>query len=242
MIPMPYSAVLLAAGLGTRMRPLTEHTPKPLVEVAGQKLIDHALVKLEAAGVRQTVINVHYLADQMETYLKSRHSRTDIIVSDERALLLETGGGVRQALAYLDEKPFFATNSDSFWHETGQPELDRLAKAFDPDRMDMLLLLADPGNSVGHSEKRDFSIDDEGRLSRLPQGATDGFIYAGTGIFKPDLFADCPDGPFSLNLLFDRALEKNRLFGLPMESLWLHVGTVDAVAKVKQKLSFLSTI
>jgi MurNAc alpha-1-phosphate uridylyltransferase len=221
-------AMVLAAGLGTRMRPITDRLPKPLVAIAGRSMLDHALDRLAQAGVTQAVVNVHHLAEQVEAHLAGR-SRPAITISDERAQLLETGGGVKKALPLLGEAPFLHVNSDSLWSERGTANLAAMIAAWDPQRMDMLLLLAPRESSVGFDGAGDFTRAPDGRLARRGQAVTAPFVYAGVAILKPGLFADTPDGPFSLNLLFDRAIAAGRLHGHRLDGLWLHVGTPDAI-------------
>lgn len=232
----PTTAMVLAAGLGMRMRPITDRLPKPLVAVGGRPLIDHALDRLAAAGVSRAVVNVHHLADLLEAHVRSR-SRPAVLVSDERDARLETGGGVKRALPLLGAEPFFVVNSDSLWIEGPQPALDRLAGAWDPQAMDILLLVAVAATSVGYDGAGDFTMDAQGRLARRRERDVAPFVYAGVGIVKPELFAQTPDGPFSLNLLFDRALERDRLFGLRLEGCWLHVGTPAAIAAAEARLT-----
>ena len=226
---VPRKAMVLAAGRGRRMRPLTATTPKPLVEVAGKSLINHVLDRLEVAGVEEAVVNVHYLADLVEVHVK-RRARPRIAVSDERTELLETGGGIVRALPMLGDEPFFVANSDSFWIEGVKPNLVRLADAFDPETMDGLLLLASTVTAVGYDGNGDFMLAPDGRLSRRRERIIAPFAYAGAAVFHPRLFADPPAGAFSLNVLFDRAIESGRLHGLRMDGLWLHVGTPAAIA------------
>lgn len=222
-------AMVLAAGLGQRMRPITDTLPKPLVAIAGRTMLDHALDRLADAGVERAVVNVHHLAGQIEAHLAAR-TRPAITISDERGLLLETGGGVRKALPLLGEAPFFHVNSDSLWSEAGTRNLLAMAGAWRPDAMDILLLLAAREDAVGFDGAGDFTCDAEGRLSRRGAAAGAPWVYAGVAIMKPALFADTPEGPFSLNLLFDRAIAAGRLFGHALVGRWLHVGTPDAIA------------
>jgi len=221
--------MVLAAGLGTRMRPVTDGMPKPLVPVAGKALIDHVLDKLKAAGVTTAVVNVHYFADQIERHLQARHA-PHIVISDERTQLLNTGGGVCAALPLLGTKPFFLLNSDTLWIDGVRHNLDQLAQSFDDDRMDALLLVAATATSVGYGGRGDFSMDADGRLVRRGERDVVPFVYAGAAVLSPRLFADVPDGPFSLNLVFDRAIDAGRLYGMRLEGVWMHVGTPDAVA------------
>lgn len=228
-----HKAMVLAAGLGTRMRPLTDTLPKPLVEVEGRPLIDHVLDRLSDAGVSEAVVNVHHHADLLERHISGRKGGPRVHVSDERVCLLETGGGTRKALPLLGSEPFIAINSDTIWIEGYRANLVRLMENFDPARMDCLLLVAPTALSVGYDGTGDFLMDGEGRLARRPERLVSPFVYAGAGVFSPKLFADTPEGPFSLNLLFDRAAEAGRLFGLRLEGVWMHVGTPGAVAEAE---------
>jgi N-acetyl-alpha-D-muramate 1-phosphate uridylyltransferase len=228
-VPVPRRAMVLAAGLGTRMRPLTEATPKPLVTVGGKRLIDHVLDRLAAAGVDTAVVNVHYLAEQIERHLAVRRA-PNIVISDERGELLDTGGGVVKALPLLGAAPFLHLNADTVWIDGVRPNLIRLAESFDAARMDALLLLAATSSSVGYAGRGDFAMAPDGRLRRRPEREVAPFIYAGVAILMPALFADAPSGAFSLNLLFDRAIGAGRLHGLRLEGVWMHVGTPEAVA------------
>lgn len=222
-------AMVLAAGLGQRMRPITDTLPKPLVAIGGKAMLDHALDRLAEAGVREAVVNVHHLADRIEAHLAGRTS-PHVTISDERAQLLETGGGVRKALPLLGPHPFFHVNSDSLWSESGRSNLAAMTRRWDASAMDMLLLLAERETSIGFDGAGDFVRDEAGRLTRRGAAASAPFIYAGVAILKPDLFDATPEGPFSLNLLFDRAIAAGRLYGQVLEGQWLHVGTPDAIA------------
>ena len=225
----PRTAMVLAAGRGERMRPLTDRLPKPLVPVAGRPLIDHVLDRLAAAGVERAVVNVHYLADLIECPLASR-TRPKITISDERAMLRDTGGGVVKALAALGPEPFFHLNSDTLWIDGPRPNLERLAEAFDPVTCDVLLLLAPVRTSIGYAGRGDFTIEADGRLRKRAANQDAPWVYAGAAILAPALFADAPQGAFSLTLLFDRAAAAGRLYGLRLEGVWMHVGTPDAIA------------
>jgi MurNAc alpha-1-phosphate uridylyltransferase len=222
------SAMVLAAGLGQRMRPITDRVPKPLVEVGGRPLIDHALARLAEAGIERAIVNVHHLADQVEGHLR-RCPTPAIVLSDERGELLETGGGIKRALPLIGAEPFLALNSDSLWIEGPQANLRGLTAAWDGRRMDMLLLLASTATSLGYDGLGDFVMDPEGLLERRGERQLAPFVYAGVAILKPELFADTPDGPFSLNLLFDRAIAAGRLYGSRLDGQWLHVGTPDSI-------------
>ncbi len=226
---VPKTAMVLAAGFGERMRPLTATMPKPLVKVAGRALIDYGLDKLAEAGVRTAVVNVHYLADQIEKHVAVR-KQPRIAISDERGAILDTGGGIVKALPLLGKEPFFLVNSDSIWLDGVRGNLERLATAYDDDRMDALLLLAPATNSIGYSGRGDFSMAPDGRLRARAEREVTPFVYAGAAILSPRLFKDSPQGKFSLTRLFDRASEAERLFGLRLDGIWMHVGTPDAIA------------
>ncbi len=224
----PKTAMVLAAGLGKRMRPLTATTPKPLIEVAGRSLINRNIDRLANDGVETVVVNVHYLADLVEVHV--RHwQEPRIVISDERRQLLETGGGIAKALPLLGNDPFYLLNSDSFWIEGAKSNLGRLADTWDDERMDGLLLLASTVVSTGYDGDGDFTMGPDGVLERRAERTVAPFVYSGAAILHPRLFKDVPEGPFSLNVLFDRALEEGRLFGIRMEGVWLHVGTPRAI-------------
>jgi MurNAc alpha-1-phosphate uridylyltransferase len=224
----PKHAMVLAAGLGTRMRPFNGRIPKPLVAVGGKALIDYALDRLAEEGVERAVVNVHHLADQIERHLAHRQ-RPKIVISDERGELLGTGGGVVKALPELGDGPFFHVNSDTIWIDGVQPNLRRLAAGFDPVRMDALLLLATTAASIGYSGRGDFLMAPDGRLTRRGEREVAPFVYAGAAILTPAFFAGAPAGAFSMSPLFDRAVEAGRLCGLRLEGLWMHVGTPEAI-------------
>jgi len=224
--------MILAAGLGKRMRPITVTTPKPLIEVGGRALIDHGLDRLERAGVEQAVVNVHYLADLVETHVV-RHRRPAIVISNERQRLLDTGGGIAKALPELGPAPFYLLNSDSFWIEGARPNLDWLASGWRDDAMDVLLLVASTVRTIGYTGRGDFRMDPAGRLTRRAEREVVPFVYAGAAILHPRLFAGSPPGAFSLNLLFDKAMEEGRLFGVRLDGLWLHIGTPEAIGEAE---------
>jgi N-acetyl-alpha-D-muramate 1-phosphate uridylyltransferase len=230
---MPSRAMVLAAGFGVRMKPLTDRLPKPLIAVGGKTLIDHVLDRLADVGVECIVVNVHYLADALERHLAGRRG---IVISDERDRILDSGGGVVKALPLLGAAPFFLVNSDTIWIEGVQPNLARLAGAFDPTRMDALLLLAPAATSVGYSGRGDYAMGSDGRLQRRGERHVVPFVYAGAAIFSPALFADAPAGPFSLTRLFNRAEEAGRLHGLRLEGVWMHIGTPEAIAEAEAAL------
>jgi N-acetyl-alpha-D-muramate 1-phosphate uridylyltransferase len=226
---VPRSAMVLAAGRGERMRPLTERTPKPLIPVGGKLLLDYVLDRLAATGVARAVVNVHYLAEQIESHLAGR-KQPDIVISDERGTLLDTGGGVVKALDALGLEPFFLVNSDTIWIDGVKPNLERLAEAFDPAAMDALLLLAPTSGSIGYSGRGDFAMAADGTLRRRAEREVAPFVYAGAAVLRPELFQGAPGGAFPLPRLFDRAAEAGRLRGLRLEGVWMHVGTPDAIA------------
>jgi len=233
---MPNRAIVLAAGLGTRMRPYNGHIPKPLVEIGGKSLIDYSLDRLADAGVQRVVVNVHHLADALERHLASRQ-RPQIVISDERGALLGTGGGIAKALPQLGAEPFFLVNSDTVWLDGVKPNFTRLAEAFDPQAMDALLLLAPTTDSIGYVGRGDFTMLPDGRLRRRGENEVVPFVYAGAAVLSPALFADAPTGAFPLTRLFDRAGAKDRLFGLRLEGVWMHVGTPEAVAAAEAALA-----
>jgi N-acetyl-alpha-D-muramate 1-phosphate uridylyltransferase len=231
----PTSAMVLAAGLGTRMRAFNGSLPKPLVRVGGKALLDYVLDRLAAQSVDRAVVNVHYLADQIEQHLASR-ARPRIVISDERAELLGTGGGVIKALPILGDAPFFHVNSDTIWIDGEKPNLARLAEAFDAAHMDALLLLASRSTSIGYTGAGDFSMDTEGRLARRGTRESVPFVYAGAAILTPAFFSEVPPGPSSMSPLFDGAIQRGRLFGVPLGGTWMHVGTPDAVRAAEAAL------
>jgi N-acetyl-alpha-D-muramate 1-phosphate uridylyltransferase len=221
--------MVLSAGLGTRMRPLTDKIPKPLVEVAGKPLIDHVLDRLAEAGIERAVVNVHHFAEQIERHIVAR-IKPKVVVSDERGVLLGTGGAVVKALPQLGGAPFYLINSDTIWIDGVTPNLLALAENFDPATMDALLLLAPTACSIGYAGRGDFVFAADGRLRRRGKREVAPFVYAGAAILSPALFVGAPQGGFPLTLLFDRAEEQGRLHGLRLQGLWMHVGTPDAIA------------
>jgi MurNAc alpha-1-phosphate uridylyltransferase len=226
--------MVLAAGLGERMRPLTLRMPKPLVPLAGRPLIDHVLDRLAGAGVETAVVNVHYLPEQIEQSLARRKERRPaIVVSDERDVLLDTGGGVTRALPLLGPGPFFIHNADTVWSEGPSPALVRMLKLWKPEIMDCLLLLAPLSSSIGYSGKGDFAMAPDGRLTRRGERQIVPFAFAGASLCDDRLFAGAPEGKFSLNMLWDRALAAGRLFGMRLDGHWMHVGTPAALAEAE---------
>ena len=228
-------AMILAAGLGLRMRPLTLTTPKPLVPVGGKRLIDYAFDRLKAGGVTEAVVNVHHHADQIEAWAAGR-TAPRITVSDERGALLDTGGGISKALPRLGTHPFFVLNSDSFWLDGVRPALDRLREAWNDGRMESLLLMAPVSAAVGYDGKGDFHMDSDGRLTRRSPAELAPFVYAGCFLVSPRLFFGAPPGAFSMNLLWDRAAAAGRLYGLRHDGLWIHVGTPESIAYAERAM------
>ena len=235
----PIKAMILAAGLGVRMRPLTDRIPKPLVRVAGRPLLDHVLDKLGDAGVGEAVVNVHYLPDQIIEHTASR-TRPRVIISDERGQVLGTGGGVVKALPLLDPEPFFHVNADTLWIDGVRPNLARLAETFDPSRMDILLLMAPTTSSIGYGGRGDYSMLPDGALRKRKEHQVVPFVYAGVAIISPAIFAGASSGEFSLTKMFDAANEQERLFGLRLDGTWMHVGTPDAIGAAEE--AFLESV
>lgn len=226
--PKPKTAMILAAGLGKRMRPITSMIPKPLVEINGKALIDYGLDALARNGVERVVVNVHYMAELLRAHLRKRRDM-EVIVSDESDKLLESGGGIVRALPHLGADPFYLINSDTFWIDGYRDNLDLLADLWNPADADMLLLIAEMRQATGYEGRGDFTMDREGRLRRVAERDMSPFIYAGAGILKPDLFRGLPEETFSLNRVFDTAIENERLFGGRLDGLWLTVGTPQAI-------------
>ena len=222
-------AMVLAAGLGKRMRPLTATKPKPLIEVAGQALLDHVLDRLRAAGVEKVVVNVHYLADAVEAHLASRKHGLEVVISDERKLLMETGGGLMQAADLIDADPFLAVNSDNFWVDGPADTLKLLASHWDDAKMDALLLLVPLARARNHRGMGDFHMDRNGRLRRREKSRVAPFVYTGIQMLSKRLLRDAPDGPFSTNLLWNRAIAEGRCFGAVHQGLWFDVGTPRSI-------------
>jgi MurNAc alpha-1-phosphate uridylyltransferase len=229
----PTKAMVLAAGLGLRMRPLTERMPKPMVPVAGKPLLDHVLDRLADAGISEAVVNVHYLPDQIIDHV-ARRSHPRVIISDERDEVLGTGGAVVKALPLLGDAPFFHLNADTMWIDGARPNLTRMTEAFDPARMDILLLMAPTASSIGYGGSGDYAMLPDGALRKRKENQVVPFVYAGAAIMSPALFAGAPSGEFSLTTMFDRANEQERLFGLRLDGVWMHVGTPDAVEAAEQ--------
>ncbi len=233
---MPRAAMVLAAGLGKRMRPLTATRPKPLVTVRGRTLLDHALDNIRASGIPRVVVNVHYLAGQVEAHLKRSGKGLDIAVSDERGGLLETGGGVAKALPLIGADPFFVVNSDNLWVDGPVDTLRLMANRWNPDVMDALLLMVPLARANGYEGRGDFHMAGDGRLSRRRGRRVAPFVFSGVQMLKASLFADVPEGPFSLNLVYDRLIVSGRLYGIAHPGQWFHVGTPEAVKETETLL------
>jgi len=232
---MPTTAMVFAAGLGARMRPLTLTLPKPLVKVAGKALIDHCLDRFAENGVGKAIVNVHWLAHQIEAHLAARRS-PEVVISDERELLLDQGGGIKKALPTIGREPFFLCNTDAFWIEGPRSNLERLADAFDPDAMDAILLVAAGAGAVGVDWPGDFTMTREGRLQPREPRHVAPFVYTGVGIIKPQLFEGVAEDVFRLAPFFFRAAERARLFGVRLDGLWLHVGRPETIAEAERAI------
>lgn len=233
-------AMMMGAGLGTRMRPLTDDRPKPLVTVAGRSLIDHSIDRLTAAGVTRVVVNVHYRADMLRAHLDKRRD-VEIVYSDETEKLLDTGGGVVKAMPYFGNEPFFVLNSDSIWVEGPSPVLPAMQRQWAETRMDGLLLLADMKTAMGYDGSGDFVLESDGRIARAKGRGETPYAYPGVQIVHPRLFAGAPDGAFSTNIMWDRAIAAHRLFGTVLNGVWIHVGTPEARDEAENYLAAPST-
>jgi MurNAc alpha-1-phosphate uridylyltransferase len=231
----PKTAFVLAAGLGTRMQPLTDLVPKPLVQLDGKALIDHVLDRIAEAGIETAIVNVHHHADQLEAHL-ARRTRPRIVLSDERRRLLDTGGGIACALSRLGPEPFLIHNSDSVWIEGVGSTLARLFRAWDGTKIDSLMLLATGASSLGYDGHGDFTMAPDGLLARRSEHREAPFVFTGVSIAHPRLFAGAPDGRFSLNVLWDRAIERGRLYGIRLDGTWMHVGTPEALEEAKRRM------
>ena len=236
----PKTAMVLAAGLGTRMRPLTNDRPKALVEVAGRALIDHVLDRLAEAGVRTAVVNVHWFADRLESHLAARGRGPEIVISDEREILLETGGGLKKAAPLLGDDPVFVANIDSVWTDNGVDRgdaLNQLARLWNPSIMDAALLLARREGSIGFEGDGDVFLAEDGRLTFRGEAASAPFAYMGVHICRPDYVADGPEGPFSLSPFWRRSAAEGRLYGCVLDGDWMHVGDPQARDAAEAKLA-----
>ena len=233
---VPHTAMIMAAGLGKRMRPLTATRPKPLIEVGGKALLDHVLEKLRAAGVRKVVVNVHYLADALEAHLASRAHGLDVVISNERDLLLETGGGLVRAAPLIDADPFLALNSDNLWVDGPADTLKLLASHWDDAKMDALLLLVPLARALNHKGMGDFHMTRTGRLRRRQRSHVAPFVFTGIQMLSKRLLRDAPEGPFSTNILWDRAIDEGRAFGAVHQGLWFDVGTPQSIPMTEAAL------
>ncbi len=229
------NAMVLAAGLGTRLRPITNTIPKPLVKIAGKPMIDYVLDLLVNAGVTRAAVNVHHFADQMEAHLAQR-AAPEIVISDERNALMNSGGGLVKGLKLLADGPVLVMNADLFWigeDTDARSNLERLADFFDPGRMDMALLCVRDEDTTGHNGKRDFSLGADGSLVRYAEGMDNPVVYAGAIALDSKLFADAPDDAFNLNIYFDRAIASGRLYGIVLDGHWMTVGTPEAIEEAE---------
>lgn len=236
-------AMILAAGLGIRMRPITDTIPKPLVKIAGKPMIDYALDSLADAGVRKAAVNVHHFADQMIEHLGS-YGRMEIVISDERDALMNSGGGLAKGLKLLDRDVIFVMNADLFWigeRPNGPTNLQRLAGFFDSGAMDMALLCVKLEDTTGHNGKKDFSLAQDGRLTRYREGDLNPVVYAGAIVMNPSLLDDAPSDAFNLNIYFDKAIARGRLYGLMLEGQWLTVGTPEAIGEAEETIRTFQT-
>ncbi|MCF8880921.1 nucleotidyltransferase family protein [Hyphobacterium sp. SN044] len=231
------TGMALAAGLGTRMRPLTNDRPKALVEVGGKVLLDHALDRFAAAGVDRAVVNIHHFAEKMRAHIEARTGQPDLVISDETGELLETGGGMVKALPLLGEDPVLVSNIDAVWVDRGAPELVRLMEAWDPARMDVLLLLAPMENTLGFDGAGDFFLEPDGRLDWRGDRASAPYAFAGAHIVHPRVFAGETTRRFSLTGIWKRLSTEGRLHGLPMEAFWMHVGDPRARDEAEARLA-----
>ena len=235
---VPDTAMVMAAGLGKRMRPLTAMRPKPLIEVAGKPLIDHVFDRLRSAGIKKAVVNVHYLADALEAHLRGRVKDIEIAVSDERAELLETGGGIVKARDLIGDEPFLCVNSDNLWVDGPTDAIRSLAAQWDDERMDALLLVVPLARANNHAGRGDFHLDAFGRITERRQpGRLAPFVYTGVQMLSPRVIRDWPEGAFSTNLFWDRAIEAGRAFALVHQGQWFDVGTPQAIRATETLLA-----
>jgi len=230
-------AMIMAAGFGTRMRPLTNTIPKPLVKVQGRALIDHVMDRLVAAGVKTIVVNIHYMGDQIKAHVEKRKD-VEIIISDETDSILDSGGGIFKALPHFKGEPFFHANADTVWVEGASHALDRLKAAWNTDEMDALMLLASTVTTVCYDGRGDFMMDADGRLSRVPEGRISPFVWMSMEILHPRLFDGMQPGKFSINPLWDKAIAKGRLFGQRLDGVWMHIDRPEAVKQSEEYLAY----
>ena len=232
----PRKAMVLAAGLGRRLRPITTNLPKPLVKLAGRTLLDYTLDHLVAAGVECAVVNIHYLADKIEHHLMSR-SDIEIIISSEEDNLLETGGGVKKALEHFGDEAFYVSNADVFWLNGPTMALERMTEQWDDAKMDTLLLLHSTVEAYGYNGNGDFDVDPLGKLARRLEKEITPYLFTGVQIIHPRIFIDTPDGKFSLNVIYDRAIDVDRLYGIAHDGEWFHIGTPSGLAEAESYMS-----
>lgn len=230
-------AMIMAAGFGTRMRPLTNTIPKPLVKVQGRALIDHVMDRLVAAGVKTIVVNIHYMGDQIKAHVEKRKD-VEIIISDETDTILDSGGGIFKALPHFKGEPFFHANADTVWVEGASHALERLKAAWKPSEMDALMLLASTVTTVCYDGRGDFMMDADGRLSRVPEGRISPFVWMSMEILHPRLFDGVTPGKFSINPLWDKAIAKGRLFGQRLDGVWMHIDRPEAVKQSEEYLAY----
>ena len=230
-------AMIMAAGFGTRMRPLTNTIPKPLVKVQGRALIDHVMDRLVAAGVKTIVVNIHYMGDQIKAHVEKRKD-VEIIISDETDTILDSGGGIFKALPHFKGEPFFHANADTVWVEGASHALERLKAAWKPSEMDALMLLASTVTTVCYDGRGDFMMDADGRLSRVPEGRISPFVWMSMEILHPRLFDGMQPGKFSINPLWDKAIAKGRLFGQRLDGVWMHIDRPEAVKQSEEYLAY----
>jgi N-acetyl-alpha-D-muramate 1-phosphate uridylyltransferase len=235
MSPVPKTAMVFAAGLGTRMRPTTDTLPKPLIEIHGKPLIDHCLDRLGQSGVERAIVNVHWLAGQIEAHLATRRL-PKILISDERSKLLDQGGGIKRALPMIGADPFLICNTDAFWIEGPRSNIARLARAFDPEAMDILLLVAAGAGAVGVDWPGDFVMARDGRLEPRHPRHVAPFVYTGVGIVKPELFERETADAFRLAPYFHAAAAEGRLYGVRLDGLWVHVGRPESIAEAERAI------
>ncbi|PCI59868.1 MAG: mannose-1-phosphate guanylyltransferase [Kordiimonadales bacterium] len=238
-------AMILAAGLGSRMGTLSDTLPKPLVQVKGITLLDRLLAHATLGGVQQTVVNVHHLADQIEAHLSRKVGSGQVLISDERDALLETGGGVKKALSLLGNDPFFVLNSDALWVDAAEKQLNLIRAAWQPKKMDVLLLLVPTENALGYDGVGDFfaGVSDPSSKVRSVQFRDDAerapFMFGGVQLVEPSLYNGMPDGAFSNREIFRKAVAAGRLYGIEIDGHWMHVGTQEAIGEAEKKLNEL---
>lgn len=237
MSAMPGTAMIMAAGKGTRMMPLTADKPKPLIEVAGTTLLDHVLDLLRDAGVGRIVVNVHYFPEQIEAHLAANAGDFDVAISDERDLLRDTGGGLIKALPLIHDDPFFCINADNWFADTREHALHRMAAAWDAERMDVLMLVVPFGRAGNTQGLGDFDLDEQGRLSREGGKRARPYVWTGIQMLAKHIVADPPAEVFSTNVFWDRAIARGRCFGLVHDGRWFDVGYPEAIGMTEAALA-----